>query len=126
MSHVLSVLMAFKDFWIPHPIHREVSGISTTAPQATGDPTSTCQDTHAMSWVFSLPDTKRTGQSCTVLPSLWLSWQTKGKKDSGGHCGLMPAFTCGCLLYQCHSPGALPALPCVISTATNSEGHSGR
>lgn len=109
---------------------QQVSGISTTAPQATGDPTSTCQDTHATSWVVSLPDTKRTGQSCIVFPSLWLSWQTKGKKDSGGHCGLVPALSP--LDVCCTGATALElSLPfaCVISrasTATDSEGHSRR
>lgn len=76
----------------PIPYIQQVSEISTTALHATGDPTSTCQDTHATSWVFSLPDTKRTGQSSIVFPSLWLSWQTKGEKDSG-HSGFMPALS---------------------------------
>lgn len=115
MSLVLSMLKALIPGF-PVPFIQQVSGISTTAPQATGDPTSTYQDTHTMSWVFSLPDTKRTGQSCIVFPSLWLSWWTKGKKDSSGHCGLMPALSPLAVCCTCATALEL-SLPfaCVIS-----------
>lgn len=86
-----------------------MSGISTTAPQATGDPTSTCQDTHATSWV-SLPDTKRTGQSCIVSISLALLADRREKGQWWPLWAHASFITSGCLLYRCHSPGAFPAL----------------
>lgn len=71
--------------------------------------TTPCPDPHAVRG-FRCQTPKAGGELC-CFPSLRLSWQTEGKKAGGGHRGLVAAFlTFRCLLYWCHSPGALRAL----------------
>lgn len=110
MSHVLSVPKAFKAFWIPHLIHTASvwdqhncsSGHRGSHQRLPGYP---C---HELGFL-ARHEKDRTKLYCFPI-SLALLADRREKGQWWPLWAHASFITSGCLLYRCHSPGALPAL----------------
>lgn len=111
MPHVLSMLKAFRGFWIPHPIHTASvwdqhncsSGHRQSQQHLPGYP---CYELG-----FFLARHKKDGTKLYCFPISLALLADKREKGQWWSLWAHASFiTSGCLLYQCHCPGALPAL----------------